>query len=50
MIASCAEVHLQTPYLYPVHRAPVPELFDSDGGGEQPLVGPAKHRIHLFGR
>ena len=50
MIAPCAQFYFQPPYLNPTHAVLIPELIDGDGGGEQPLVGPAEHRIHLLSR
>src|SRR6266700_8190691 len=45
MIASCTQFYFQPPDLDPTHAVLVPELIHADGGGEQPLVGPAEHLI-----
>ena len=50
MIAPCIQFYFQPPHLDPTHAVLVPELIHADGGGEQPLVSPAEHLIHLLSR
>ncbi len=50
MIASCTKFYLQPPHLDPTYGVFVIELVDGNGGGEQALVSPAEHRIHLIRR
>ena len=50
MIAACTQFYFQPPHLEPTHAVLIPELIDGDGGGEQPLVGPAEHLLHLLSR
>ncbi len=50
MIAPWTKFYFQPPHFDPTHAVPVPELIHAQGGGEQPLVGLAKHLLHLFRR
>src|SRR6266581_1115676 len=50
MIAPCTQFYFQPPYLNPTHAVLIPKLIDGESGGEQPLVGPAEHLLHLLSR
>lgn len=50
MIASCAQFYLEPSHLDTIDAVPVPELIDGNGGGEQSLVGPLEHLLHMIER
>jgi hypothetical protein len=50
MVTSITDFHFQSPHLDPTYAMLVPELIYSDGGGEQSLIFPPEHHLHLRGR